>query len=153
MLNSKDPAIRRIARMQLRQIADARHRVDAPAWVDREEELCQLLLNSQLGITTGAPPMRRNGDIVSLWVDIQRRMRAFGLKFGTAPAGADSGTPATTLQLRVPQHDKWLDHRTVLRHVKLHLKHKHWSKWAAIRDQGKTARAHAGAGSGFLTRP
>uniref|UniRef100_H3H6I1 Reverse transcriptase n=1 Tax=Phytophthora ramorum TaxID=164328 RepID=H3H6I1_PHYRM len=153
MLNSKDPAIRRIARVQLRQIADARHRIDAQAWQDREEELAQLLLNSQLGASTGAPPKRRNGDIGSLWVDVQRHLRHLSLKLETAPACAETGTAAATLQLRVPHHDKWLDHKTVLRHVKLHYKNKHWARWAAMRDQGKTARTHGGAGSGFLTRP
>uniref|UniRef100_H3H7T4 RNase H type-1 domain-containing protein n=1 Tax=Phytophthora ramorum TaxID=164328 RepID=H3H7T4_PHYRM len=153
MLNSKDPAIRRIARVQLRQIADARHRIDAQAWQDREEELAQLLLNSQLGASTGAPPKRRNGDIGSLWVDVQRHLRHLSLKLETAPACAETGTAAAMLQLRVPHHDKWLDHKTVLRHVKLHYKNKHWARWAAMKDQGKTARAHGGAGSGFLTRP
>ncbi|KAH7489201.1 Retrovirus-related Pol polyprotein from type-1 retrotransposable element R2 [Phytophthora ramorum] len=153
LLNSKDPAIRRIARVQLRQIADARHRIDSRAWEGRDEELCELLLNSQLGTSPDAPPKRRNGDIGSLWVDVQRHLRTFGLKFATAPACADAGSAATTLQLRVPHHDKWLDHKTVLRHVKLHYKNKHWARWAAMRDQGKTARTHGGAGSGFLTRP
>ncbi|KAH7489198.1 Retrovirus-related Pol polyprotein from type-1 retrotransposable element R2 [Phytophthora ramorum] len=153
MLNSKDPAIRRIARVQLRQIADARHRIDAQAWQDREDELAQLLLNSQLGASTGAPPKRRNGDIGSLWVDVQRHLRHLSLKLETAPACAETGTAAAMLQLRVPHHDKWLDHKTVLRHVKLHYKNKHWARWAAMKDQGKTARAHGGAGSGFLTRP
>ncbi|KAE9160588.1 hypothetical protein PF005_g31581, partial [Phytophthora fragariae] len=153
MLNSKDPAVRRIARVQLRQIADARHRIDSRAWEGRDEELCELLLNSQLGTSPDAPPKRRNGDIGSLWVDVQRHLRTLGLKLATAPACTDTGSEAATLQLRVPHHDKWLDHRTVLRHVKLHIKHRHWSKWAAMRDQGKTARTHGGAGSGFLTRP
>ncbi|KAH7489197.1 Retrovirus-related Pol polyprotein from type-1 retrotransposable element R2 [Phytophthora ramorum] len=153
LLNSKDPAIRRIARVQLRQIADARHRIDSRAWEGRDEELCELLLNSQLGTSPDAPPKRRNGDIGSLWVDVQRHLRTLGLKFATAPACADAGSAATTLQLRVPHHDKWLDHKTVLRHVKLHYKNKHWARWAAMRDQGKTARTHGGAGSGFLTRP
>ncbi|OWY99780.1 reverse transcriptase, partial [Phytophthora megakarya] len=66
MLHSKDPAIRRIARVQLRQIADARHRVDTQAWADREDELCEKLLNSQLGASPDAPPKRRNGDIGQL---------------------------------------------------------------------------------------
>jgi hypothetical protein len=141
MLNSKDTAIRRIARVQLRQIADRRHRLDADHWKEREEELCQLFLNSRLGTSAHAPPKRRNGDIGSLWVDVQRHLRGLGLKFETAPACAATGTAEATLQLRVPHHDKWLDHRTVLRHVKLHMKNKHWSKWAAMRDQGKTVRA------------
>jgi hypothetical protein len=153
MLHSKDTAIQRIAREQLRQIADRRHRLDPDHWKEREEELCELFLNSRLGTSAHAPPKRRNGDIGSLWVDVQRHLRGLGLKFETAPACAETGTAEATLQLRVPHHDKWLDHRTVLRHVKLHMKNKHWSKWAAMRDQGKTARAHGGAGSGFLTRP
>ena len=62
-------------------------------------------------------------------------------------------TPAKSLQLRVPHHAKWLDHRDVLRHVKLHLKNKHWERWAAMKDQGKAARTLGGAGSAFLSRP
>eukprot|EP00644_Phytophthora_capsici_P019536 jgi/Phyca11/133576/e_gw1.569.1.1 len=57
------------------------------------------------------------------------------------------------MQLRVPHHEEWLDHRNVLRHVKLHLKNRHWLAWCAKPDQGKTARVHGGVGSAFLTRP
>lgn len=153
VLHSKDPAIRRIAREQLRQIAETRHRLDLAAWTGREDELCELLLNAQLGAAHDAPPKRRNGDIGSLWVDVRRHLSAYGLKLETAPASAEAGTPAAPLQLRVPHHSGWLDHRTVLRHVKLHMKHKHWTRWAAMKDQGKTARTHGGVGSGFLTRP
>jgi hypothetical protein len=141
--------------VQLRQIADRRHRLDIDHWKECEEELYQLyqlFLNSQLGTSAHAPPKRRNGDIGSLWVDVQRHLRGLRLKFETAPACAETGTTETTLQLRVPHHDKWLDHRTVLRHVKLHIKNTHWQRWAAMKDQGKTARTHGGAGSGFLTR-
>ncbi|OWZ01679.1 hypothetical protein PHMEG_00026887, partial [Phytophthora megakarya] len=153
ILHAKDPAIRRIARVQLRQIADARHRLDAHAWEGRDEELCTMLLNSQLGTSPDAPPNRRNGDIGSLWIDVQRHLRTLELKLETAPACTETGAAAATLQLRVPHHEKWLEHSTVLRHVKLHIKHKHWRRWAEMRDQGKTARAHGGTGSAFLTRP
>ncbi|KAG4220327.1 hypothetical protein PC116_g31194, partial [Phytophthora cactorum] len=153
MLNSKDPVIQRIARTQLRLIADRRHRLDPEHWGEREEELCALFLNTQLAASGHAQPKRRNGDIGSLWVDVQRHLRTLGLQLETAPAQAATRTPALALQLRVPHHDKWLTHRDVLRHVKLHLKQRHWQRWTAMKDQGKTARSHGGAGSGFLTRP
>ena len=100
-----------------------------------------------------APPKRRNGDIGSLWFDIRGHLHRFGLKFEMAPAVEEMGTPAKRLQLRVPHHDAWLDHRTVLRHVKLHLENKHWKRWVAMKDQGKGARVLGDAGSAFLTRP
>uniref|UniRef100_H3GYD1 Reverse transcriptase domain-containing protein n=1 Tax=Phytophthora ramorum TaxID=164328 RepID=H3GYD1_PHYRM len=137
----------------LRLIADRRHRLDPDHWKEREEKICELRINSQLGTSAHAPPKRRNGDIGSLWVDVQRHLRGLGLKLETAPACAETGTAEATLQLRVPHHEKWLDHRTVLRQVKLHMKNKHWQRWAGMKDQGKTARTHGGAGSGFLTRP
>ncbi|KAG2977827.1 hypothetical protein PC120_g25427 [Phytophthora cactorum] len=153
MINSPDPATRRIAREQLHQIADARYRLDKEHWKQRGDELCQLFLNLELGTSGHAPPKRRNGDIGSLWVDVRKNLKAFGLKLATAPADPASGTPALPLQLRVPHHDKWLTHRDVLRHVKQHLKNKHWRAWCAFEDQGRTARAHGGVGSGFITRP
>ncbi|KAG3252921.1 hypothetical protein PI124_g2492 [Phytophthora idaei] len=113
---------------------------------EREEELCAQFLNTQLASSGHAQPKRRIGDIGSLWVDVQRHLRALGLQHGTAPAQAATRTPALALQLRVPHHDKWLTHRDVLRHVKLHLKQRHWLRWAAMKDQGKayqtTLRSH-----------
>uniref|UniRef100_A0AAV1VNW4 Reverse transcriptase n=1 Tax=Peronospora matthiolae TaxID=2874970 RepID=A0AAV1VNW4_9STRA len=153
MLHSSDPSTQRIARQQLRQIAEARYKLDVVLWKDREEELGELLLNSKLGASDPAPPKRRNADIGSLWFDVRGHLHRFGLKFEMAPAVEETGTPAKRLQLRVPHHDGWLDHRDVLRHVKLHLKNKHWKRWAAMTDQGKAARTLGGAGSAFLSRP
>ncbi|KAE8955425.1 hypothetical protein PR001_g32113, partial [Phytophthora rubi] len=153
MLHSPDPAIRRIAREQLYQIADARHRLDRPHWQQRRDELCGRFLNFELGMSVHAPAKRRTGDIASLWTDIRKNLKKHGLKLETAPADPASSTPARPLQLRVPHHAEWLDHRNVLRHVKQHMKIKHWQGWCALPDQGKTARAHGGVGSAFLTRP
>uniref|UniRef100_A0AAV1T716 Reverse transcriptase domain-containing protein n=1 Tax=Peronospora matthiolae TaxID=2874970 RepID=A0AAV1T716_9STRA len=153
MLHSSDPATQRIARQQLRQIAEARYKLDVVLWKDREEELGELLLNSKLGASDPAPPKRRNADIGSLWFDVRGHLHRFGLQFEMMPAVEETGTPAKRLQLRVPHHDGWLDHRDVLRHVKLHLKNKHWKRWAAMKDQGKAARTFGGAGSAFLSRP
>ena len=120
---------------------------------DRDEELGELLLNSKVTTSDPAPPKRRNGDIGSLWFDIRGHLHRFGLKSEMAPVVEKMDTPAKRLQLRVPHHDAWFDHRTVLRHVKLHLKNKHWKRWAAMKDQGKGARVFGDAGSAFLTRP
>ena len=152
MLHSPDPAIQRIARQQLRQIAAARFKLDVKAYKDRKEELAQLILNSKLGTSATATPKRRNGDIGSLWFDVRGHLHRFGLKLEASPAVEETRTPATRLQLRVPHHAKWLDHRDVLRHVRLHLKNKHWERWAAMKDQGKSARTLGGAGSAFLPR-
>ena len=148
-LVAEGPLGSRIGCRQLRP-NDARYKLDAEAWKDREEELAQLLLNSKLGTSAAATPKRRNGDIGSLWFDVQGHLHRFGLKFETAPAVEETGTPAQRLQLRVPHHAAWLDHRTVLRHVKLHLKNKHWQRWASMKDQGKAARTIGGARSAFL---
>lgn len=104
MINSPDAAIRRIALQQLRQVADARYRLDVLQWKDREEELGQLLLNSKLGTSSPAPPKRRTADIGSLWFDVRGHLHRFGLAFETAPAVNATGTPAKMLQLRVPHH-------------------------------------------------
>ena len=153
VLNSPDHAIRRVAREQIYQIADSRHKLDREHWLPRREELYQLFLNFELGASTHAPVKRRNCDIGSLWVDIRRNLKAFGLKFSTEPADPVMDAPARPLQLRVPHHAECLTHHSVLRHVKLHMKNLRWQAWCSHRDQGKTARAHGGVGSGFITRP
>ena len=153
MLNSPDPAIRRIACQQLRQIADARYRLDVQVWKDRDEELGELLLNSKLATSDPAPPKRRSADIGSLWFDIRGHLHRFGLQFEMSPAVEETGTPSKRMQIRVPHHSAWLDHRTVLRQVKLHLKNKYWKRWTSMKDQGKGARVFGDAGSAFLTRP
>ncbi|KAE9232618.1 hypothetical protein PF002_g12318 [Phytophthora fragariae] len=153
MLHSPDPGIRCIAREQLYQIADERHRLDRPHWQQRRDELCGRFLNFELGMSVHAPAKRRTGDIDSLWTDIRKNLKKHGLKLETAPADPASSTPARPLQPRVPHHAEWLDHRNVLRHVKQHMKITHWQGWCALPDQGKTARAHGGVGSAFLTRP
>uniref|UniRef100_A0AAV1V8W5 Uncharacterized protein n=1 Tax=Peronospora matthiolae TaxID=2874970 RepID=A0AAV1V8W5_9STRA len=119
---------------------------------DRDAELGKLLLNSKLGTSDPAPFKRRNADIGSMWFDVQGYLHHFGLELEKATAVEETRTPAQTLQLRVPHHAGWFDHRDVLRHVKLHLKHKHWKCWAAMSDQGKSARTLAGLRSGFLSR-
>ncbi|KAE9045926.1 hypothetical protein PR001_g4764 [Phytophthora rubi] len=53
--------------------------------------------------------------------------------------------------LRVPHHDKWLDHKTVLRHVRLHMKIRHQTRWKGLVDQGKTVRVHGGPGAKFVS--
>ncbi|KAE8964406.1 hypothetical protein PF011_g28678, partial [Phytophthora fragariae] len=80
------------------------------------EELCGRFLNFELGMSVHAPAKRRTGDITSLWTDIRNNLKLHGLKLETAPADPESGAPAKTLQLRVPHHAEWLDHRNVLRH-------------------------------------
>ena len=84
--------------------------------------------------------LRRTGDIGSLWVDVQRIMSTFHLSFSDC-ADATSTEP---LGLCVPHHDQWLDHKTILRHVKLHMKICHQTLPPSLVDQGKTARVHGG---------
>uniref|UniRef100_A0AAV1V867 Uncharacterized protein n=1 Tax=Peronospora matthiolae TaxID=2874970 RepID=A0AAV1V867_9STRA len=91
MLHSSDPATQRIARQQLRQIAEARYKLDVVLWKDREEELGELLLNSKLGASDPAPPKRRNADIGSLWFDVRGHLHRFGLMFEMAPAVEETG--------------------------------------------------------------
>ncbi|CAI5734360.1 unnamed protein product [Peronospora destructor] len=123
--HSPEPAIQRIARQQLRQIAEARYKLHVDDWKNRDEKLGELLINTKLRTSGPAPLKRRNADIESLWFDVRGHLHRFGLQFEMAPAVEVTGTPAKRVQLRVPHHDDWLDHRNVLRHVKLHLKNKH----------------------------
>ena len=103
-------------------------------------ELVRLFLNAQLTASPHAEVLRRTGDIGSLWVDVQRIMSTFHLSFSDC-ADATSTEP---LGLCVPHHDQWLDHKTILRHVKLHMKIRHQTRWKSLVDQGKTARVHGG---------
>ncbi|KAF1325661.1 reverse transcriptase, partial [Globisporangium splendens] len=149
MLHSKDLAIRAIAREQVVQICRTRHTLDVEHWRDgeRREEMVQLFLNSKLADSPHAPSKRRNGDIGSLWVDVQRHLRTWELALDTRH---DNGT-TELLQLKVPHHHKWLSHKTVLRHLKLHLKLRHLERWRSMTDQGRTVRAHGGAGAKFVS--
>jgi ribonuclease HI len=149
MLHSKDPAIQSIAREQVRQICRVRHKLDTAHWSDpaRQDDMVQRFLNATLADSPHAPAKRRNGDIGSLWTDVQRHLKTWGLKFETRADGEEE----ELLHLRVPHHNKWLTHKTVLRHVKLHLKLQHRAKWATMADQGKTVRVHGNAGSRFIT--
>jgi len=131
--------------------ARLRYTLDADHWrgAEREEELVQLFLNAKLADSVFATKKRRNGDISSLWTDVQRHLQMRGLAFETRPDAAHDD--AARLHLRVPHHRKWLEHKTVVRHVKLHDRLGHKNKWADMVDQGKTVRAHGGAGSKFVT--
>lgn len=149
MLHSQDPAIRAIARQQVVQICQVRHKLDKDHWVSKErrDELVQRFLNSTLATSPFAPAKRRNGDIASLWVDVQRHLRTWGLALDTHTVDA----VPSPLHLQVPHHTKWLDHKTVLRHLKLHIKLRHLKKWREMVDQGRTVRVHGGTGSKFVT--
>ena len=106
-------------------------------------ELVRLFLNAQLAASPHAEVLRRTGDIGSVWVDVQRIMSTFHLIFSDC---ADA-TSTDHLGLCVPHHDQWLDHKTVLRHVKLHMKICHQTLPPNLVDQGKTARVHGGLGA------
>uniref|UniRef100_K3X7P4 Uncharacterized protein n=1 Tax=Globisporangium ultimum (strain ATCC 200006 / CBS 805.95 / DAOM BR144) TaxID=431595 RepID=K3X7P4_GLOUD len=71
--------------------------------------MVQLFLNSKLADSPHAPSKRRNGDIGSLWVDVQRHLRTWELALD---ARHDNGT-TELLQLKVPHHRKWLSHKTL----------------------------------------
>ncbi|KAE8960454.1 hypothetical protein PR003_g9186 [Phytophthora rubi] len=51
---------------------------------------------------------------------------------------------------RVPHHNKLLDHKTVLRYVRLYLKIRHQTRWKDL-DQGNTVRVHGGPGAKFVS--
>lgn len=70
----------------------------------------------------------------------------------TEPTTGGTAPPFGPLHLQVPHHRGWLDHRTVLREVRTHLRLRHSAKWRASADQGRTVRAHGRAGSAFITR-
>ncbi|UIZ24629.1 hypothetical protein KXD40_006565 [Peronospora effusa] len=146
MLHSKDPAVAAVALAQVGQVARKRYRLQVEHWRGRDVELARLFLNSQLAASPHAEVLRRNGDIGSLWVDVQRILSTFHLSFSDC---ADA-TNTDPLGLRVPHHGQWLDHKTVLRHVKLHMKIRHQTRWKGLVDQGKTVRVHGGLGAKFV---
>jgi ribonuclease HI len=147
MLHSKDPAVAAVAKTQVGQVARKRYRLNEEHWRGRDEELVRLFLNSELAASPFAEVLRRNGDIGSLWVDVQRTLLTHHLSL----AARDDRDGQDLLGLRVPHHTKWLDHKTVLRHVKLHMKIRHQTRWKGLVDQGKTVRVHGGLGAKFVT--
>jgi ribonuclease HI len=153
MLHSKDAAVQAIARAQVRQVVQKRYTLDADHWQGRDDELVQLFLNSELAASPHATIKRRNGDIGSLWSDVQRHLKTLQLRLETREPTADApDSPNGLLHLRVPHHRKWLSHKTVLRHMKLHIRLCHKHKWQSMSDQGRTVRAHGQAGSHFVSR-
>ncbi|CAI5728751.1 unnamed protein product [Hyaloperonospora brassicae] len=146
MLHSKDPAIVAVAKTQVGQIARKRYRLHEDHWQGREDELVRLFLNSELAASPFATANRRSGDIASLWTDVQRILTINNI---TLSFRSEDGTQ-DPLALRVPHMDKWLSHKTVLRHVKLHMKIRHQTRWKNMVDQGKTVRVHGGVGSKFV---
>ncbi|KAE9108425.1 hypothetical protein PF010_g11918 [Phytophthora fragariae] len=147
MLHSKDTAVVAIAKTQVCQVACKRYRPQEEHWRGRDDELVRLFLNSELAASPHATRLRRNGDIGSLWSDVQRTLLVHHLGLAVRDE-ADAHDP---LGLRVPHHDKWLDHKSVLRHVKLHMKIRHQTRWKGLVDQGKTVRVHGGPGAKFVS--
>ncbi|KAG3048504.1 hypothetical protein PC122_g23817 [Phytophthora cactorum] len=147
MLQSKDPAIQAVARAQVCQVARKRNRLQEDHWHGRDDELVRSFLNSELAASPHADALRRNGDIGSLWSDVQRWLRIYHLQLEKCDEAEAHGP----LSFRVPHHNKWLTHKTVLRHVKLHLKIRHQTRWKGMVDQGKTVRTHGGVGAKFMT--
>ncbi|KAE8882119.1 hypothetical protein PF006_g13046 [Phytophthora fragariae] len=147
MLHSKDTAVVAIAKTQVCQVACKRYRLQEEHWRGRDDELVRLFLNSELAASPHATRLRRNGDIGSLWSDVQRTLLVHHL----ALAVRDEADAHDPLGLRVPHHDKWLDHKSVLRHVKLHMKIRHQTRWKGLVDQGKTVRVHGGPGAKFVS--
>ncbi|KAE8960438.1 hypothetical protein PR001_g30386, partial [Phytophthora rubi] len=147
MLHSKDASVVAIAKTQVCQVARKRYRLQEEHWRGRDEELVRLFLNSELAASPHATRLRRNGDIGSLWSDVQRTLLVHHLGL----AVRDDADVHDPLGLRVPHHDKWLDHKSVLRHVKLHMKIRHQTRWKGLVDQGKTVRVHGGPGAKFVS--
>ena len=128
MLRSTDPVTQRIDRQQLRQVAEVRFRLDNVECKGRDDELGELLINSNLETSAVAAPKRRNGDIGSLWFDFRGHLHRFDLKLGISPVVEETRKPAKRLHIRVLHHTVWLDHHDALLHVKLHLKNRHWQR-------------------------
>ncbi|KAK1935455.1 Retrovirus-related Pol polyprotein from type-2 retrotransposable element R2DM [Phytophthora citrophthora] len=147
MLHSKDPAVVAVAKTQVCQVARKRFRLQEEHWRGRDDELVRLFLNSELAASPHAEKLRRNGDIGSMWTDVQRTLCLHHLSLTVQ----DDRDGQDELALRVPHHTKWLDHKTVLRHVKLHMKIRHQTRWKGLVDQGKTVRVHGGLGAKFVT--
>ncbi|KAF1313197.1 reverse transcriptase, partial [Globisporangium splendens] len=150
MLHSKDHTIQAVARTQITQIIRKRYRLDEEYWKERTEEAIQRFLNSDLDSSLTNIRKRRNGDIGSLWTDIQRHLATHQLRL--ADVVDPSSGERQWLQLKTPSSRDWLEHTTVLRQVKLHMKNAHLNRWKEMSDQGRTVRAQGGPGSSFLTR-
>jgi hypothetical protein len=150
MLHSKDANIRAVARTQIMQIVRMRYRLDEEYWKERPEEAIQRFLNTDFSSSPTNFEKRRNGDIGSLWVDFQSHLRKYQLQL------TEVSDPATGekvwFQLKTPSSSGWVEHETVLRLIKLHMKLGHLTRWKGMADQGRTVRAHGGPGSSFLTR-
>uniref|UniRef100_A0AAV1V724 Reverse transcriptase domain-containing protein n=1 Tax=Peronospora matthiolae TaxID=2874970 RepID=A0AAV1V724_9STRA len=146
MLHSKDPALVAVAKAQVLQVVHKRYRLLNDHWTGRDDELVRLFLNSELASSPHATIHRRSGDIASVWVDVQRVLCIHRITF--TDRADESGQDA--FAIRVPHHTQWLDHKSVLRHVKLHMKIRHQTRWKGLVDQGRTARVYGGPGSKFV---
>uniref|UniRef100_A0AAV1V4B8 Reverse transcriptase n=1 Tax=Peronospora matthiolae TaxID=2874970 RepID=A0AAV1V4B8_9STRA len=145
MLHSKDTALVAVAKAQVLQVVHKRYRLLNDHWTGRDDELVRLFLNSELASSPHATIHRRSGDIASVWVDVQRVLCIHRITF--TDRADESGQDS--FAIRVPHHTQWLDHKSVLRHVKLHMI-RHQTRWQSLVDQGRTARVHGGPGSKFV---
>lgn len=112
-------------------------------WRDKQEAAIQDFLNAELKNFPFATRRKHCQDIESSWSDLQRTMQMYSLHF-------DRTADAEPLYLKVPYSEEWLEHKTVLRQVKLHMKLRHSSRWTSMTDQGRTTRIHGGTNSSFI---
>ncbi|KAG6616315.1 reverse transcriptase [Phytophthora cinnamomi] len=132
LLHSQDAQVQRVARAQLGLVVRKRHNIDEPYWKGKEDMMLQLFLNNKLAESPYARKKPHHSDISSLWSDIQEHVHTYALSFETAPetttdtvTSGPQAVPQGALHLRVPHFKDWLGRKTVLRHLKLHLKLKH----------------------------
>ncbi|KAF1330412.1 reverse transcriptase, partial [Globisporangium splendens] len=135
MLHSKDANICAVAKSQIMQTIRKRYHIDEQHWKDKEDLAIQAFLNSNLSDSPFASKRKTYTDISSIWVDIQRHLRNLKLKLTTTEE--NEGT-SEHFQLHVPHETKPLSYKTILRHLKLHIKLQYAEKWKAATDQGQT---------------
>jgi hypothetical protein len=133
MLHSQDPTIRDVARTQAIAVIDKRYQLHREHWKDRDDELIQLFLNSELQNSPFAPIKRHHGDIGSLWVDVQRQLRIRQLRFSRQEIDNEHHW----LQLVVPHDDRPLHTKNITSQLTRTAQTKYTDAWKQLKDQGK----------------
>jgi hypothetical protein len=142
LLHSPDSQIQQIARSQLKSVIVHRFNVTEATLTEGGDQLLQNFLNGTLA-TQEILPLKNPKDIPNWWNDLVNVLSRANLQFSSV--GDDH------FSLQTPFCPKHVTVKNVTASVKLQFKVLAATKWAAMKDQGRTVELHGDMGSKFMS--
>jgi len=142
LLHSPDPLVQQIARSQLKSVIAHRFNINEATLTAGGDLLLQNFLNGTL-TTQEILPLKNPKDIPNWWNDLVNVLSRANLQFCTV--GDDHFSLKTLFS---PKH---VTVKNVTASVKLQFKVLAATKWAAMKDQGRTVELHGDMGSKFMS--